>query len=86
MRDVREYQKVLHKANLDFATNLLELFDAVRELKHGSDDPERVEKRRIHLETMEKGEYREGTGWVWNGHVVPPPGSTSAFLNEERGS
>ena len=79
MRDVREFRNRLHTADLDFARNLLTLLNAARELKHGSDDPERIEERRIELETIEKGEYREGTGWVWNGHVVPPPESNSAF-------
>jgi len=84
MRDVREFRKRLHTADLGFARNLLRLLDAVQELKHGSDDPERVEERRIELETIAKGDYREGTGWVWNGHVVPPPESTSALFERRK--
>ena len=84
MRDVREFRKRLHTADLDFARNLLRPLDAVRELKHGSDDPERVEERRNELETIEKGEYRESTGWVWNGHVVPPPESSSPFFERRK--
>ncbi len=84
MRDVREFWKRLHTADLDFARNLLRLLCAVLELKHASDDPERVGERRIRLETIEKGEYREGTGWVWNDHVVPPPESTSGFFERRK--
>src|SRR2546426_5288008 len=84
MRDVREFQKRLHRADLDFARNLLELFDGVREMKQGSDDPQKVEEGRIRLETMEKGVYREGTGWIWNGHIVPPPHSTDAFFERRK--
>ncbi len=84
MRDVREFRKRLHTADLDFARNLLKLLDAVLELKHASDDPERAEERRIRPETIEKGEYREGKGWVWNGNVVPPPESTSAFFERRK--
>ena len=84
MRDVREFRKRLHTADLGFARNLLRLLDAVQELKHGSDDPERVEERRNDLETIAKGEYRESTGWVWNGHVVPPPESTDAYFERRR--
>ncbi len=84
MRDVREFRKRLHAADMDFARNLLNLFELVREAKHGSDDPEKVEEGRIHLETIVKGVYREGTGWVWNGHVVPPPPSTDGFFERRK--
>src|SRR5437762_8954848 len=53
-RDVRELQKRLHTASLEFAKNLLKLFEAVRESWYESDDPEENEKRRVELETIEK--------------------------------
>jgi len=84
MRDVRQFQKRLHTASLEFAKNLLKLFEAVRESKYGSDDPEEIEKRRIELETIEKGDYREGTGWTWNGQVVPSPKSSSPFFERRK--
>jgi hypothetical protein len=83
-RDVRELQKRLHTASLEFAKNLLKLFEAVRESRHGSEDPEEIEKRRIELETIEKGDYREGTGWTWNGHLVPSPESSSPFFERRK--
>ena|SRR2546425_10125602 len=72
-RDVREFQKKLHSADLDWSKKLLELFEGVREMRHGSDDPKKIEERKLELETMEKGEFRAGIGWVWNGHSVPEP-------------
>ena len=83
-RDVRELQKRLHKASLEFAKNPLKLFEVVRESRYGSDNPEEIEKRRIELETIEKGDYREGTGWTWNGHVVPLPKSSSQFFERRK--
>jgi len=83
-RDVRELQKRLHKASLEFAKTLLKLFEAVRESRYESDDPEENEKRRVELETIEKGDYREGTGWTWNGHFVPSPQSTSPFFERRK--
>ena len=83
-RDVRELQKRLHKASLEFAKNPLKLFEAVRESRYESDDPEENEKRRVELETIEKGDYREGTGWTWNGHFVPSPQSTSPFFERRK--
>ncbi len=82
--DVREFRKRLHTADLDFARNLLKLLEAVREVKFGSSDPDRVEERRIELETITKGEYREGIGWAWNGHIVPAPTSNSAFFERRK--
>ncbi len=84
MGDVRQFQKRLRTASLEFAKNLLKLFEAVRESGHGSEDPEEIEKRRIELETIEKGDYREGTGWTWNGHFVPSPKSSSAFFERRK--
>ena len=84
MRDVRQFQKRLHKASLEFAKNPLKLFEVVRESRYGSDNPEEIEKRRIELETIEKGDYREGTGWTWNGHVVPLPKSSSQFFERRK--
>ncbi len=84
MRDVREFRKRLHTTDVDFASQLLKLFSAVRDLKHGSEDPEKAEERRTELETIANGEYREGTGWVWNGHVVPPPPSNNAYFERRR--
>ncbi len=60
MGNVRQFQKRLRTASLEFAKNLMKLFEAVRESGHGSEDPEEIEKRRIELETIEKGDYREG--------------------------
>jgi hypothetical protein len=84
MRDVREFRKRLLTADLNFARQLLKLFDAVRELRHGSDDPQKVEEKRTELETIVKGEYREGTGWTWNGHNVPPPPTNSTYFERRR--
>src|SRR5438445_10114465 len=84
MGDVRQFQKRLRTANLEFAKNLLKLFEAVRESGHGSEDPEEIEKRRIELETMEKGDYREGTGWTWTGDVVPAPRSSSPSFERRK--
>ncbi len=39
---------------------------------------------KIHLETIVKGEYRDSTGWVWNGHIVPPPESYDAFFERRK--
>jgi hypothetical protein len=83
-RDVTEFQRRLHKADLDFARDLLELFDGVRELKNGSDDPKKVAEQRTELETMVKGEYREGRGWIWNGHIVPEPESRRDFFERRK--
>ena len=77
--DVQELLKVLHKADLDYARKLLELFDSIRKIRDESDDPDRIEKRRIHLETIEKGQYHPGIGWVWKGNIVPEPTATTAF-------
>lgn len=63
---------------------MLRLLDAVLEITHGSDDPRTIEERRIHTETMVKGEYREGVGWTWNGHHVPEPKSTSDWYEKRR--
>ena len=49
--DVQEFQKLLHTASLGEAKRLLELFDSIREIRNESDDPEKIENRRIHLET-----------------------------------
>ena len=84
MRDVRQFQKRLHTVSLEFAKNLLKLFEAVRESRHGSEDPEEIEKRRIELETIEKGDYREGAGWTLNGHLVPSPKSSSPFFERRK--
>ena len=71
--------KVLHKADLDYVRRLLELFDSIRKIRDESDDPDRIEKRRIHLETIEKGQHHTGIGWVWKGNIVPEPAATTAF-------
>ena|SRR5438128_3438249 len=84
MKDVRQFQKRLHTASLEFVKTLLKLFEAVRESRYESDDPEENEKRRVELETIEKGDYREGTGWTWNGHVVPLPKSSSQFFERRK--
>ncbi len=84
MRDVGEFRRRLHAADMDFARLLLKLFGVVLEMKHGSDDPQKVEERRIDLETIVKGEYRQGTGWVWNGHTVPPPPSTDPYFERRK--
>ncbi len=80
VKDVRDFQKKLHKADLNIARQLLRLIKTIRELKHDSDDPRKIEERRVELETITKGRYRDGIGWVWNGHVVPEPPSTTAFF------
>jgi len=77
--DVQEFQKLLHTASLGEAKRLLELFDSIREIRNESDDPEKIENRRIHLETIEKGQYHPGIGWVWKGNIVPEPAATTAF-------
>lgn len=59
---------------------MLRILDGLMEFTLGSDDPKKVEEERIHLETMDKGEYRQGTGWIWNDHVVPEPESRSPFF------
>ncbi len=84
MKDVREFRKRLHKADLDFARHLLKLLGTVHELSQGSDDPQKVEEKRIDLETIVKGEYHQGTGWPWNGHIGPSPGSTDAYFERRR--
>src|SRR5881628_2715691 len=77
--DVQELLKVLHKADLDYARKLQELFDSIRKIRDETNDPDRIEKRRIHLETIEKGQYHPGIGWVWKGNIVPEPTATTAF-------
>ena len=72
-REVREFQKKLHQADLDWSKNLLEIFEEFREITYGSDDPKKIEERKLKLETIEKGEFRNGVGWVWNGYTVPEP-------------
>ena len=84
MRDVREFQKRLHAADLRFAKNLLKLFAAIGDTKFGSDDPMKIDERRIELETIEKGEHQAGKGWTWNGHFVPSPQSTSPFFERRK--
>ncbi len=86
MRDVREFRKRLHTADLDFARNLLKLLNAARELKHGSDDPERIEERRIELETIEKGSVARAQAGYGTAMSFLHPNQTAPFLNEERGS
>src|SRR5947208_16888298 len=46
-RDVRELQKRLHTASLEFAKNLLKLFEAVRESSDESDDRDENEQRTV---------------------------------------
>jgi hypothetical protein len=77
--DVQELLKVLRKADLDYARKLLELFDSIRKIGAESDDPDRIEKRRVHLETIEKGQYHPSIGWVWKANIVPEPVATTAF-------
>ncbi len=77
--DVQELLKVLHKADLEYARHLLELFDSIRKIRNETNDLDRIEKRRNHLETIEKGEYHPGIGWVWKGNIVPEPTATTAF-------
>src|SRR6266699_2879739 len=81
MGDVRQFQKRLRTASLEFAKNLLKLFEAVRESGHGSEDPEEIEKRRIELETIEKAQVGPGTAisFLHQNHLA-------RSSKEERGS
>jgi len=67
---------VLNQADLAYARKILEFFEAVIDLR-GSNQPHKVEERRIELETIEKGQWKENVGWVWSDHMVPAPKSTS---------
>ena len=78
--DVQEFQKVLHTASLDEAKRLLELFDSIRRIRNESDDPEKIENRRIHLETIEKGQCHQGIGWVWKGNICSRAHRNHRFL------
>jgi hypothetical protein len=59
---------------------LLMVVDPVLEMRHSDEDPERIEKKRIELETIEKGEHRPGVGWVWNDRFVPEGPSTAPYF------
>jgi hypothetical protein len=83
-RDVREFQKRLHAADLGFAKRLLKLFETIEESKFGSDDPMKIEERRIELETIERGEHQVGRGWTWNGHFVPVVPSTAPYFERRK--
>jgi len=80
LNDVKEFRTRLQRADLDLAKFLLGIVEALLEFKRGSEDPQKVEENRMHLETIEKGEYREGRGWIWNGHLVPEPQSRRDFF------
>jgi len=81
LNDVKEFRTRLQGADLDLAKFLLGILEALLEFKHGSEDPQKVEEKRTHLETIEKGEYREGRGWIWNGQIVPEPESRCDFFD-----
>src|SRR5207248_928538 len=80
LNDVKEFRTRLQRADLDLAKFLLGIVEALLEFKRGSEDPQKVEENRMHLETIEKGEYREGRGWIWNGQLVPEPQSRRDFF------
>ncbi len=83
-RDVRTFQKILNKADLNYAKEILKLFEGVVDLG-GRNNPEKVEERRIELETIERGQWKENVGWAWSGHLVPAPKSTSEHFARRTG-
>lgn len=83
-RDVKEFQKKLRKADLNLARTILKISELIDQSNPRPDDPMKVEERRIELETIVKGDYRDGIGWVWNNHTVPPPPSYSAYFERRK--
>src|SRR5439155_9390565 len=86
LNDVKEFRTRLQRAELDLAKFLLGIVEALLEFKRGSEDPQKVEENRMHLETIEKGEYREGRGWYGTAIWFRSHNRDATFLKEERGS